>query len=131
MRIGALAKAAGVSVDTLRYYEKIGLLSGVKRLESGQRSYSSVELATLQFIRRAQLMNFSLKEVGELLVLRGDSSHSQARAQAIIHQKLQVIDQQITDMQLLREELSLMVGRCESRDNPADCPIIEGFEQLK
>ncbi|CAH0992946.1 HTH-type transcriptional regulator HmrR [Sinobacterium norvegicum] len=131
MRIGALALAAGVSVDTLRYYEKIGLLKGVKRLQSGQRSYGPNELATLQFIRRAQLMNFSLKEIAELLVLRRDSSHSQSRAQAIIHQKLAILDGQIEQLQLLRQELSAMVERCEGRDNADDCPIIDGFEQLK
>ena len=88
MTIGELAERAGVNVQTVRYYERRGLLAKPRRTDSGYRTYTDVTLDRLRFIRRAQELGFTLSEIGELLVLRLDpqttASTVKARAEAIL-----------------------------------------------
>ncbi len=78
-RIGDVAETLGLSVDTLRYYERIGLLPDVSRTQSGIRRYDENDLATLRFIKRAQLMNFSLSDIGALLEFRKNPGRSKKK----------------------------------------------------
>ena len=94
--IGALAKRAGVRIDTVRYYERNGLLAPKVRLASGYRRYGDVELARLRFIRRAQALGFSLKEVQELLTL--SSRRDVARVKRAAQQKLADVESRIAEL---------------------------------
>lgn len=101
--IGKLAKAASVSIDTVRFYEKSGLLPAPARRPSGYREYSSRDLAQLKFVRRARQLGFSLQEIAELLSL--DYEPDQARAQRILEQKLVLIDRKANELEQWRRHL--------------------------
>jgi len=101
LSIGQLAKTANVSIDTIRFYEKTGLLRPCVRRPSGFREYSDLDLRQLRFIRGGRLLGFSLDEIGELLGLEGE----QASAAGVIQQKLLAIDRKIEEFQRWRSSL--------------------------
>jgi DNA-binding transcriptional MerR regulator len=125
--IGALGKETGHSADTLRYYEKIGLLQAVARI-NGQRRYSERHLEQLRFIRRAQAMDFSLSEIAQLLKLRLDPVGSRNEVRELAEEKLQAITQRIDALTALQQELSGLIGECRD-SGPGACPIIKGLEK--
>jgi Cu(I)-responsive transcriptional regulator len=120
--IGTLAKRAGVGIDTVRYYERAGLLTPKARLSSGYRRYSELELTRLRFIRRAQALGFSLKEVSELLALsaRRDVARVKHSAQA----KLADVQQRIAELEKIRDGLATLISACPGHGRAADCPIL-------
>ena len=120
--IGQLAKRAGVGVDTVRYYERNGLLSPRSRLPSGYRRYGEVELARLRFIRRAQALGFTLKEINELLSLsaRRDMGRVKRAAQA----KLADVQQRLAALERIRDGLTQLIDACPGYGRAADCPIL-------
>ena len=128
--IGTLAKRAGVSVDTVRYYERGGLLSPKARLASGYRRYSELEVSRLRFIRRAQALGFTLKEVRELLAL--SSQRDVARVKRTAQKKLTDVEQRIAALQRIRDGLSNLIAACPGHGRAADCPILRalGEEEL-
>ncbi|MBX5460078.1 MAG: MerR family transcriptional regulator [Steroidobacteraceae bacterium] len=124
--IGALARRAGVGVDTVRYYERAGLLAPRTRLPSGYRRYSELEVARLRFIRRAQALGFTLREVRELLGLsaRRDVARIKRSAQA----KLADVEARIADLQRIRDGLAQLIAACPGHGRAADCPILRSLE---
>lgn len=122
---GTLALRAGVGVQTVRYYERKGLLSPRARLASGYRRYSAVELARIRFIRRAQALGFSLKEIRELLTL---SAHRDiARVRRSAQAKLTVVEERIVALGKVRDALSSLVAACPGHGRDAPCPILEAL----
>lgn len=123
--IGALAKRAGVGIDTVRYYERSGLLLPRTRLASGYRRYSPGEVARLRFIRRAQGLGFTLKEVRELLALsrRRDVAQVKRAAQA----KLRDVEQRIASLQQVRRGLVSLIETCPGHGRAEDCPILKAL----
>ena len=124
--IGAIGKQTGLSADTLRYYEKIGLLSGISR-SGGQRRYQRQHLDQLQFIRRAQAMDFSLAEIAQLLKLRSDPVASRSEVRELAEDKLDAINRRISTLRKLQKELQGLVDECQ-HGPPGACPIIKGLE---
>lgn len=127
--IGVLAKRAGVSIDTVRYYEKSGLLSPAARLASGYRRYSELQLARLRFIRRAQELGFTLKDVRELLGL--SRQKDVARVKRAAEKKLAEVEQKIAALQRIRGGLAELVTACPGHGQTNECPILKalGTEQ--
>ena len=125
--IGALGKQTGLSVDTLRYYEKIGLLQDIPRL-NGQRRYLQQHLEQLLFIRRAQAMDFSLAEIAQLLKLRLDPVGSRDEVRELAEEKLEAINLRIEALSTLQQELGELVNECR-HSGPGACPIIKGLEK--
>ena len=126
-RIGEISKKLDLSVDTLRYYEKIGLLPSVARNEARIRMYTDKDISRLRFIRRAQTMKFSLTEIGELLQFREDPTGAKPLVRRMALEKLSVIDKHIKELQTLQNELRPLVSLCaQSKDS---CPIIEGIDR--
>ena len=123
--IGALAKRAGVRIDTVRYYERSGLLAPKSRLASGYRRYGELELARLRFIRRAQALGFSLKEVHELLAL--SSRRDVARVKRAAQQKLADVEKRIAELERMRSGLATLIGACPGHGRAADCPILKAL----
>lgn len=123
--IGALARRAGVRIDTVRYYERSGLLAPKTRLQSGYRRYSEAELARLRFIRRAQTLGFSLKEIRDLLTLSKD--RDVARVKRAAQTKLADVEQRIAALQRVREGLATLIAACPGHGEPADCPILRAL----
>jgi len=126
-QIGEIGNLLDLSADTLRYYEKIGLLTDVQRTPANTRFYSNKDVSRLRFIQRAQKMNFSLAEIKDLLTMREDPQHSRREVRELTHRKLQEIETHLQDLTTLRNELTLLVNLCAGSEG--GCPIIEGIEQ--
>ncbi len=128
--IGTLAKRAGVSIDTVRYYERGGLLAPKARLASGYRRYSELEVARLRFIRRAQALGFTLKEVRELLAL--SKKRDVARVKRTAQEKLRDVEERIAQLERVRTGLADLIAACPGHGRAADCPILKalGDEEL-
>jgi len=124
MKIGALAKATGTKVETVRYYEKIGLLPLAARTTANYRDYGSDHLARLSFIRRARDLGFTIKALSELLTLTDDKEQSCEFVDDIARRHLAKIDHKITDLLALRTELDRVLRACE-HGTIDDCKIIE------
>ena len=122
MTIGALAKAGGVGVETVRYYQRRGLLAEPQRPAGGVRRYGADAVARLGFIRRAQDVGFTLDEVQTLLLL-GETPNCRG-ARALAAEKLEKVNARLRDLQRVRRALTVLIDRCDAgRDR--HCPIIE------
>jgi len=121
---GQLAKKTGVGVETLRFYEREGLLAKPARTGSGYRQYPAEAVERVRFIRRAQLLGFQLKDIKELLALREnpDAVSGEVRAKAVA--KLVDIGEKIQDLEAMKSELTRLVAACDGSGPAADCPII-------
>jgi DNA-binding transcriptional MerR regulator len=125
--IGELVRMLDISADTLRYYEKIKLLPEIGRTGSGIRAYDEHDLSRLRFIKRAQKMRFSLKEIAELLSMREDPQHARDEVRILTHNKLAEVEEHLGDLQFLRNELQLLLNLCTASED--GCPIIESIDQ--
>lgn len=120
--IGQLAARAGVSIDTVRYYERSGLLAPQARLPSGYRRYGEGQVSRLRFIRRAQDLGFSLKDIRELLAL--SKGRDVARVKRVAEQKLADVEERLAALNRVRDALSTLVESCPGHGRSADCPIL-------
>jgi len=120
--IGRLAAAAGVNVETIRYYQRIGLISEPKKPTQGFRKYHNETLEQIKFIKRAQQLGFSLQEIDDLLEL-GDGHCRDVRIRA--EQKRDKIEKQIRDLQNLKNTLTQLIHACHSGKGKQKCPIVE------
>lgn len=124
MKIGELATATGTKVETVRYYEKIGLLTPPARTAANYRAYGSEHLARLSFVRRARDLGFTLEAVRELLTLSDDKAQSCEAVDGIARVHLTEIESKVVDLTALRNELDRVIGSCR-HGTVADCKIIE------
>ncbi|MFT5572253.1 MAG: DNA-binding transcriptional MerR regulator [Cryomorphaceae bacterium] len=129
--IGEVAQQLGLSTHTLRYYEKIGLLAPVAKTTGGRREYGSTDIQRVQFIKRAQRMHFSLDEIRTLIELDKADAVEKPQVQRLVKEKLDAIDESLTDLQQLKVDLAQMLSACLSSGEAEDCPIIEGIKQPK
>ncbi|ARR57384.1 MerR family transcriptional regulator (plasmid) [Rhizorhabdus wittichii DC-6] len=126
MKIGELGQATGTKVETIRYYEQIGLLAPPARNAANYRNYGQDHLARLSFVRRARDLGFTLDQVRELLGLADDRTRSCTAVDSIATVHLQEIDRKLADLQSLRNELGRLIGDCR-QGTVADCMIIEAL----
>jgi len=124
LTIGKLAAASAVNVETVRYYQRIGLLAEPGK-NGGFRYYGPTHLARLHFIRRGKDAGFSLEEIRELLEL--DEVSDRERVRSLATQRLQAIEARVIDMQALAEQLKVLIEQCEQRAEGECCPILETF----
>ncbi|MEM8820024.1 MAG: helix-turn-helix domain-containing protein [Pseudomonadota bacterium] len=124
LAIGTLAKRTGTKVQTIRYYEQIGLLPEPGRTEGGQRRYGDDDLDRLAFIRHARQLGFTLEAIRELLDLSDNPGHSCADVDRIAHRQLKEVEARIARLVALRKELKRMLAEC-SRDTVSDCRVLE------
>jgi MerR family copper efflux transcriptional regulator len=124
--IGRLAKAAGVNIDTVRFYERQGLLPEARRSGGGYRLYGPADAQRLQFIRRAKTLGFSLEDIAELLRLTEDG-HDRARVKAIAQARVADLAQRIAELERMRGILAHHAGHCSGRGEVKGCPIIEAL----
>ncbi|QBZ82315.1 HTH-type transcriptional regulator HmrR [Hydrogenovibrio crunogenus] len=122
-KIGEVSEITALSIDTLRYYEKIGLLNNINRTSSGVRLYSEQNLSCIRFIQRAKTMNFSLDEISSLLQMRENPGHAKNNVRELTKTKLIEVEAQLKTLNTLQKELTLLINLCSgSKDG---CPIIE------
>jgi len=124
---GGLARAAGVHVETLRYYERRGLLPEPPRRASGYREYPETAVGLVRFIRRAQALGFTLAEIEELLALRDLSECGSVRRLA--EAKLADIEHKLRDLRRLRGVLRDLTTRCRDEGRAGHCPIVESLDE--
>ena len=127
--IGELSRLSGVIVETIRYFEKIGILPNPPRNSSGYRVYSTLHLERLSFIRRSRELGFSQAEVRRLLTLVDEHSYTCAEVKAMTGKQLAIVQDKIMDLQKLEHALANMVEECDGGDVP-DCPIIDILSTL-
>lgn len=127
MRIGELARTAGVGIDTVRFYEKAGLLPAAQRNPSGYRRYDDTSVARLRFIRNAKELGFTLSEIVDLLSLRERGQRARVLQKA--REKLRTVEARLRDLTRLRRQLVRLVHECEHGDPSAPCPILESFHE--
>ena len=130
MTIGSLAREAGVGVETVRYYQRRGLLAEPERPPRGGaagsvRRYGSDDLRRLRFIRAAQQAGFTLDAIGELLTL--DAGHDRARARAMAQARIVELDRRIAELETARARLRRLAQACGSQST-GPCPILEAFD---
>jgi MerR family copper efflux transcriptional regulator len=123
--IGQLAKRGGVGIDTVRYYERNGLLAPSTRLASGYRRYGDLELSRLRFIRRAQALGFTLREIKELLAL--SAQRDVARVKRSAQTKLVDVKARIVALERVRDGLAKLIAACPGHGRAADCPILKAL----
>jgi len=126
LTIGELAVATGTKVETIRYYERIGLLAAPSRTGGNYRAYAKADLARLSFIRRARGLGFALDKVRNLLGLSDQKNRSCEAVDAIAREHLADVDRKLADLKALRRELSRVISQC-SCETIADCKIIEAL----
>ena len=123
MAIGELARATGTKAETIRFYERIGLLPPPARTAANYRSYGAPELARLSFIRRARGLGFSLEQVTALLELSDCRDRSCEAVDMLAHRHLAAIEGKIADLTALRRELADLIGQCR-QGTIAECRIL-------
>lgn len=126
MKIGELARATSTKVETIRYYEKIGLLPEPARTDGNYRDYGPDQLARLSFVRRARDLGFTLDQVRELLSLADDRDRSCKAVDMVAREHLAQVGQKIADLRSLRKELSAMIEQC-GQGAISQCRIIEAL----
>jgi Hg(II)-responsive transcriptional regulator len=126
---GALASAAGVHIETLRFYERSGLIAEPRRSAGGYRQYPPDTVARLRFIKRAQGLGFSLSEIGQLLRLRSTPGRNSVRVKRLSEKKIAVIEAKIRDLQRMHEALAALSAACDGKGATGDCPILKAIDE--
>lgn len=127
MRISGLARASGVGVETVRYYQRLGLLGTPEKPQGGFRSYDESDLIRLRFIRRAQQLGFSLEEIASLLRLSAADCDD---VQTLAVRKLGLVQDKIRDLTRMAGVLEEVLSQCRARKPHEGCPIIETLTGL-
>lgn len=128
LRTGEVAARAGVNVQTLRYYERRGLLEEPERRASGYREYSPDAVQLIRFIKRAQELGFTLAEVEALLRLRSDQETACSEVRTAAEAKIEDIEQKIRDLRAMKRALGTLVASCATEGSPRHCPILEALD---
>lgn len=131
MTIGELASRAGVNVQTVRYYERRGILCEPERTPSGYRQYDPDALARLRFIRSAQELGFALVEIEDLLDLRVEDPGSCSVVEERTRSKLVDVRRKIRDLQQMESVLESLASACAARTETAECPILESLVEMR
>lgn len=126
MKIGELSRATGTNIETIRYYERIGLLPAPDRTAANYRSYGDAHRARLAFVRHSRELGFTIEEVRSLLDLSDDPTRECDEADRIATRHLEQVEEKIAQLTLLRDELTRIVGRCRG-GVAADCRVIEAL----
>lgn len=129
--IGQVAKQSGISVETIRYYEKEGLLKEPERKESGYRQYKQEAITRLSFIQQAKELGFSLKEIGELLSIRSDGNNLCNEVKQLAQEKLDNIESKLKMLQRMRKSLKKLVDVCPGQAPLNECPILDALEKQR
>lgn len=128
LTIGAVARRTGLSAETIRFYEREGLLPPPARRASGYRQYSEVDVRRLAFIQHAKSLGFTLAETAELLALRIDPNTTRREVKARARAKLADVEARLRKLQRMRRTLKRLVDACPGEGPKAHCPILDALE---
>ena len=127
--IGKLAKNAGVNIETIRFYERKGIMPKPERKPGGFRLYSETDLKRLRFILIAKRHGFTLNEIKELLDLRVDPQSTCEDVRDKAQEKIRVIEEKLRELKRMKKALQTLASSCHGGNPAGDCPILEAFEQ--
>ena len=125
-QIGEISKQLGISVDTLRYYEKISLLPPIHREPSGLRLYNEKDISRIKFIKRSQRMGFSLDEIKKLMQFREAPQKAKPEVRQLAGKKLLDIEKRLDDLMILQREFQLLISLCTN--DKESCPILDAMD---
>ncbi|MEE9159090.1 MAG: MerR family transcriptional regulator [Gammaproteobacteria bacterium] len=128
LTIGQVADRVGIGVETVRFYERKGLIEQPPRKDNGYRRYSEDAVARLRFIQRAKTLGFSLKEIGELLDIRRDPTTTCRDIQSRAESKLSDIEEKIEGLRRMSEVLIKLIDECAGEGPTSECPILEALD---
>ena len=128
LRISEVATRAGVNRETLRYYERRGILAAPRRSRAGYRQYPEDAVRLIRFIKRAQELGFTLEQVEELVKLRRTSARDREKVRVLAAAKLEEIDEKIRQLKAMSTALASLVGACGCSAGAIECPILEALE---
>lgn len=128
LKIGEAARRGGVNLQTIRYYEREGLLPQAPRLASGYRTFGDETVRRVRFIKRAQELGFTLTEIRELLSLRVDAKRDRAEVRALAREKIREMEEKIRTLEAMREALQHLVKKCSGHGPASECPILEALD---
>ncbi len=131
MRIGEVAKQAGIGIETIRYYERRGLLAEPDRRPSGYRRYEESVVARLRFIRRSKELGFTLAETKELLGLWFNTDTKCVDVRQKARQKIAEIEEKVRTLNGMKRSLKRLIEQCQRRGHLHECPLLEGLGDLK
>ncbi len=127
--IGRLARHAHVNIETIRYYERRGLIPDPPRADNGHRQYGPPDLVRLRFIKRAQALGFTLAEIAELLSLRVTPESSCRQVKHRVETKIAAIEKKISDLKEMRTILARLAQQCTDRGPAGQCPILDELDR--
>ncbi len=128
LTIGKVACQAGVGVETVRFYERQGLIAEPPRRASGYRQYPPETPSRIRFVRRAKLLGFTLKEIKELLSLRASPNSRCTDVRLRAEAKFENIQQKIRDLKKMNKALKQLIAACDGLGSATECPILEALE---
>lgn len=128
LTIGEVARQTGVGIETVRFYERQGLLEEPERRASGYRQYDQEAVAALRFVRRAKELGFTLKEIKGLLALRLDAMATRVEVREQAKAKVADIEAKIADLQRMRDVLVKLVKKCHGDGAATGCPILQALQ---
>ena len=129
LRTGEVAARAGVNIQTLRYYERRGLLEEPERRASGYRKYPRDAVQLIRFIKKAQELGFTLTEIEDLLRLRSDQTASCPQVRVAAQAKIEGIEQKIRSLRAMKRALGVLVSSCRSGGSTRECPILDALDE--
>lgn len=129
MKIGELASKAEVNIDTVRYYERQGLLPAPQRLRSGYRQYEPQDVSRLRFVRRAKALGFTLIEIRDLLELSSHRDKDMAGMKTAAIQKLNDVEEKLAELTRIRDGLKTLVASCPGHGALEKCPILNALSE--
>ena len=128
MNIGKASKLSGLTVKTIRYYSDIGIIKPLIDTNTGYRNFSDSDLANLQFLAMARKFDFSLDDCRELLALYENTKRSSKEVKALTLEKIAEIDTKLSELNMLKEQLSTLASACKGDDRP-NCPILDALAE--
>jgi Hg(II)-responsive transcriptional regulator len=127
LTIGRLAKQAGLGIETVRFYERQGLIEPPPRTDSNYRIYPEEEVGRLKFIKRAKDLGFTLKEIKELFELQNDPHATKADIKKRTIEKIEDIKKKVRDLSRIQEALEHLAGACDGHGPLSECPILDAL----
>jgi len=131
LKIGEVARRTGVSVETVRYYEREGILPAPARRPSGYRAYPEEAVRRIRFVKRAQQSGFSLKAIGELLALRHDPKGRARQVKRSAAALVAEIDERIATLARMRDALAALEQTCDGRGSASRCSILDALDDAE
>ena len=129
MKIGELAQKAEVNIDTVRYYERQGLLPEPQRLRSGYREYAAEDVSRLRFVRRAKALGFTLQEIRDLLELSSHREKDMAGMKSAAMEKLANVEEKLAELTRIRDGLKVVIASCPGHGALEQCPILNALAE--